>query len=83
MKTTKNLYETRVVATKKIANSNTGSLWALLAKLASKPVTLNALVASVAKSDVFRKKRSPERRAVVARCRVRQAYTRFGYLRKA
>lgn len=78
------IYTTKVVATKKAINSRKGSFWAQLAALASKPVTLDHVINAVAASPMgTRAKRKPAQRVRVARCRVRQAFTRFGYLRKA
>ena len=83
-KPVQSVYQTRVVATKVIANTREGTFTHQLAMLARKPVVLANLITMVAAHpDGARKKRTPTQRQQVARVRVRQALTRFKYLKRA
>ena len=70
-------YAQRVVASKKTLAANPNSFFGQLQKLASKPITLAALVAKVHAATKFTSKKDSH---MVARVRTRHALTRFNYL---
>lgn len=81
------LYETKVVATDKATSAREGSFWAQLGKLASKPITLQTLINRVAANPagIRSEKLSGDADALAAsvRVRVRDAFTRLGFLKTA
>lgn len=81
------LYETKVVATDKATGAREGSFWAQLGKLASKPITLSTLINRVTANPagIRSEKLAGDSDALAAsvRIRVRDAYTRLGFLKTA
>ncbi len=79
-----NVYEMKVIASKEIAEARQGTFKHQLFLLARKPVVLQRLIEKVAaQPDGTRVKRNPAERKAVASVRVRQALTRFDWLKRA
>lgn len=81
------LMGTTVVATEKATGAREGSFWALLGKLASKPIKLGTLIDKACNSEigVRSEKLAKDSDALAAsvRIRIRDAYNRLGFLKAA
>lgn len=80
-----NVYEMKVVANpKEVGEAREGTFKHQLAVLAKKPIVLASLIEKVAaKPEGQSVKRNPAERKAVASVRVRQALTRFDWLKRA
>jgi hypothetical protein len=74
------LYQTKVVATKAATEQREGSFFHTVGALASKPITLERLISAVAAKVELRSGQDAEK---VCRVRVRDAFTRLGFLKEA
>ena len=75
------LYATKVKATAELDKAKAGSLWARVKEYATKPITLAELIQKIVASDLVLK--SEKDREMVVRVRVKDAFTRLGYLEEA
>ncbi|MGD0511300.1 MAG: hypothetical protein ABSA33_05680 [Candidatus Micrarchaeaceae archaeon] len=74
------LYSTKVVTTGLGKEARAGSLWAVAHEQALKPITLGDLITNVTEKVVLKSEKDKE---TVVRIRLRDGFTRLGYLKAA